>query len=284
VAAKALAAGADSTLVEPFYPGELTSILSRALARAVVPVAAALAEPLAPPPAAPAAAAPAPAEAAPDGASRRVERLAAGVAHSIRNPLQILELQLETVEGDDGVDVSAIRAELRRIAGVVEGLTRYGGHKRLNLAPADLSNLLTGVFVSRDVGAAGAEIGLRIGEARVEILADADLFRAGLEAVRNRAVRVTPLEGRISVRTRVRAEGDARTVEISVTDGGPALSADELAHVFDPYPDDSTLQDGTGLDLAAMSGIVRDHGGSVQALAAGETGTSILIRLPVRDG
>src|SRR6185503_16109415 len=98
-----------------------------------------------------------------------------------------------------------------------------------------------GVFASRDVGAGGAEITLRIGEARVEIPAAPELLRVGLELVRNRAVRVTPIEGKIRVRTKKRVEDGRRMVEITVDDGGAALTEEQRARLFEPFPDEQSV-------------------------------------------
>jgi signal transduction histidine kinase len=286
-AAQALALGADASLAEPFYPVELTAHAARARDRTTrettprVPATRGPAEdpPRAPPSAGAAAGSTTPAPT--DDVPGLAERLAGGVARSLGASLQALERQLAAGEPGDGVDVPAIRAEMRGLARLAEGLRRFAGHDGVTLRPTDVANLVTGVFMSRDVGAAGAEIGVRLGDARVEVLAEPDLLRAALEAVRNRAVRVTPPEGKISVRTRSRVEDGRRMVEISVTDGGPALTAEQRMRLFAPFPDEPGGDDDTGLEFAGLASIVREHRGSVSALAAGATGTIVVIRLPV---
>ena len=130
-------------------------------------------------------------------------------------------------------------------------------------------------------GAAGVVLAVATTDDPAEVLAAPGLLRAGLEHLRERAERVTPAGGRVEVRTQSRTEGGRRVVEVAVTDGGPRLADDRLARLFDPYPDAESVQDGTGLELAALAGIVRDHGGSISASAAG-IGTTILVRLPAR--
>jgi signal transduction histidine kinase len=209
-----------------------------------------------------------------------VQQLAAGVAHSIRNPLQILELQLGSVESDGKVDVPGMREQVRRIATVVDGLTRFSGHRNLPLRPVDIDQLVRGVFGPRP--GIGAPANVKASGEKIEVMAAIELLRAGLESLRSRAERLTPPNRSVEVRTQVRNDASRRFVEISVTDGGPPLPEDRRARLFEPYPEPDTVQDGTGLDLAALAGIVRDHGGSVSALAGQAGGTTIVVRLPVR--
>ena len=261
-AARALFLGADTCLPEPFYPGELTAIARRAAvvhARSVADT-------------------PAPAERESTGS---VEHLAGGLAHSIRNPLQILELHLGSAESDGVLDVPALRVEVLRIAGVIDELMRFAGSRGVALRALDVRQLVAQVFQPADQP--GAAIVVQQGDDPAIVLASEVLLRAGIETLRNRAVRVTPARGTITVRTRLVTEG-ARGVEIAVTDGGPAVSDERCAHLFEPYPDAASVQDGTGLELAGVAGVVRDHGGSIVARPQDGGGTSIIIRLPEGPG
>jgi signal transduction histidine kinase len=282
-AARALAFGADASLLEPFYGAELSAFVKRTLARSERTREAAMpAEPRPAVPEAPSPSAPVPAI-VPEDAGEVLVRLAAGMANAIRDPLEAIDDRLDAAEDGGVVDVVGLRADLVRIAGVVQGLLHFAVPHGLDLRPVDLANLVTGVFASRDVGAAGAEIAVRLSEARVEILAAPEALRTGLEMLRNRAVRVTPPEGKIKVKTRKRFEEGRRSVEITVDDGGAPLTEEQCARIFDPFPDQKSVDDGTGLELATLAGIVRDHGGTVSARAADATGTSIVVRLPMHD-
>jgi signal transduction histidine kinase len=264
-ASRALSLGADAYLPEPFYPGELIAIARRAAAGRVA------AKPLDAPPR----------TAQPGG----VEQLAAGVAHSIRNPLQILELQLGTAEGDGGlVDVPAMREQLRRISGVLDGLAKFAGRRDIALRPVDVTRLVSHVFSERVARASSPAFEVHAPAEPCVVQGSEELLRAGLKSLRDRAARVTPADGTVHVATSKRAEGARGIVEVAVTDGGPALTESARARLFDPYPDAATVQDGTGLELAALAGIVRDHGGTVAALAAETGGTTIVVRLPAEGG
>jgi len=267
-AAHALALGADACLPEPFYPGEILAIARRAAARAA--------------PGDHASPQPAPEPAAAPGGG--VEQITAGVAHMIRNPLQIIELLIETAESDGKkLDVVAMREQVERIEGVVEDLARCAGRRDAPFEPVDVGQLLERVFAKPKKKGVGPAFVVRTAEDKVEVLGAPELLRAALETLRQRAERTTPTDGRVDVRMQVRADGGRRVVEISVTDGGPRLADARRARLFEPFPDVETLQEGTGLELAALAGIVRAHGGSTSASSAGALGTTIVVRLPVRD-
>jgi signal transduction histidine kinase len=269
-AAHALAFGADASLPEPFYAGELLAIARRVMARTAAPGPPA-AETGAAPPAAP----PAP------GA---VENLAGGVAHMIRNPLQIIALQLETGEADGAVDVPGLREQIGRIEGVVEELARYAGGRSVAREPVDVGELVAHAFAARSKKkTAGPTITVKAADEKAETLGSAELLRGVFETLRRRADAVTPGDGKIDVRVQVRVDAGRRIVEVSVTDGGPRLADARRARLFDPFPDAETLRDGTGLELAALAGVVRDHGGAATASAAGPVGTTIVVRLPARE-
>ena len=273
-AARALELGADASLPEPFYPAELAAHAHRALARhehlrAGGSPAAPAAVPAPPTPA------PAPAE-----GGNPVEQIAVGVAHSIRNPLQILELMLGTAEAGDELDIPAMRRLLTRIANVVEDLTRFGERARVEPVSVDLTALLADVFApSRRRGAPRFEIEADEDLEGAAVRGAPDLLRTALRIVRDRAVRETPRGG--LVRVAVVREGD--WVELRVADAGPSLSADELARFFLPDPDTDTVQAGTWLEMAAFAGMIRNQGGSTHVVPGEENGVTVVIRLPAAD-
>lgn len=278
-AARALAAGAHAYLPEPFYPGELTALAAGVRARVARPTAetdqtsAAASETDRLPSAERRAASEA--RTAEPG---EVEALAAGVAHVIRNPLQILELLLGGAEdGLDDKDLAAIREQTGRIASVVAALSRYGGGRRIEHRSVDANELLRDAFAWPK----------RRGEPRINVDPDPDLgtlvgarepLREGLHAALARAVRVTPARASVSVRARER--GGVLTIDVA--DGGPTLDESALARLFHPSEDLEELNDGSWLELPSLASVIRSHGGSIRAEAGRDGGTTVVIRLPLR--
>jgi len=127
---------------------------------------------------------------------------------------------------------------------------------------------------------AAATIAVRADVAKADVVGSTELLREVFETLRRRAERVTPADGRIDVRIRVRTDGARRVAEVAVADGGPRLSDARRARLFEPFSDAAALQEGTGLELAAAAGVVKSHGGAISADATGEAGTTIVVRLP----
>jgi signal transduction histidine kinase len=116
----------------------------------------------------------------------------------------------------------------------------------------------------------GVEIRAALGEAREQVLADADRLQQVVSNLLSNAVKFTPRGGRVDVRVR----RDESRLWIEVTDTGEGIEPSFLPHVFDRMRQgDGTStrsQGGLGLGLAIVRHLVTLHGGRVQAESAGK--------------
>ena len=83
--------------------------------------------------------------------------------------------------------------------------------------------------------------------------------------------------GKLTVSTRA----GFGVVEIRFQDDGPGISKEHLRKIFDPFF--TTKADGTGLGLSISYGIVKEHGGEITVQSQVGSGTSFVVRLPVRQ-
>jgi signal transduction histidine kinase len=103
------------------------------------------------------------------------------------------------------------------------------------------------------------------------------------------AVQVSPRHGQVTVGGAATLAtppaylggAEARFVRISIIDEGPGISPDILPHVFEPFFTTKDVGEGTGLGLAVCYGIVRDHGGWIDAGNAPGKGAEIVVYLPM---
>jgi signal transduction histidine kinase len=95
-----------------------------------------------------------------------------------------------------------------------------------------------------------------------------------LNLVRN-AAEAGGAGGRVEVEVVAEADGGGR---ITVDDTGPGLSAEARARLFEPFF--TTKEAGTGLGLAVSQGIVRAHGGALEAGSSPAGGARFSLRLP----
>ncbi len=213
----------------------------------------------------------------------------AAIAHELRTPLTILRGQLQGFV--DGVFVPDIPS-LRGLVGQVESLSRIvddlkvltlvqNGRLELRLDTVDLAGEVEAVLatMAADLEAAGLVIVPDL--AAVGIRADGARIRQALTALLDNARRHA---GPGMLRLETRATRDHAILRVS--DTGPGLPWDRIAHVFEPFwrADDSRSRasGGTGLGLAVVKAIAQAHGGSVTAAAAEPKGAVFEIRLPRR--
>jgi len=263
VAAEMLAAGADATLLEPFYPGEITAHARRALALGAAPEPAGSGDVL---------------PAATSGATP-VQQIAVGVAHAVRNPLQIMELMIAGAEAGDELDLVTLREMMTRIAGVTADLARFADHRRSERRPVEVESLVREIF-SAVPDTAAPTVLLEVPQSHVVVMAEKELLRTAVELLRDRALRRTQIDGSIGVRVSV----EGSTVTIAVSDGGDTPDEAALAHFFEPDPDMGVVQRGYWLELAAFAGMVHAQGGAVDVAPGPETGITVTIRLQAADG
>ena len=70
---------------------------------------------------------------------------------------------------------------------------------------------------------------------------------------------------------------------LSVTDDGPGIPEDKLEMIFEPFYTTKPAGQGTGLGLAVVRGIVKDHGGTIAAERVLAGGTRFVVRLPTLE-
>jgi len=94
------------------------------------------------------------------------------------------------------------------------------------------------------------------------------------------ALRHTPIEGSVNVHARRTASG----VEVSVTDTGEGINAEDLPHVFESFyrgeKSRSRSTGGAGLGLAISRGIVQAHGGEIKVQSEAGLGSQFTFSLP----
>jgi signal transduction histidine kinase len=199
-------------------------------------------------------------------------RMAATLAHEIRNPLGGIQLFASMLRRDLQADADKVRV-LDRILGAVAGLDslvedmlEYGR----DLEPRKVRRPLAPVVeAALDLARAALE-GRRV-ELDVEGEADVDaemMGRAFLNLALNAAQAMGP-GGTLSVR--------GRGGEVAFADTGPGIPAEVLGRLFTPFT--TTKTKGTGLGLAIARRIVEAHGGAIEARNREEGGAVFTVRL-----
>ncbi|MGD0882366.1 MAG: HAMP domain-containing sensor histidine kinase [Acidimicrobiales bacterium] len=114
----------------------------------------------------------------------------------------------------------------------------------------------------------------------IEVTGDATGLRQVVDNLLGNVRAHTP-EG---TKTRVSVDADGSGAVVEVSDSGPGLAPDQVAHVFERFyrsdPSRSRLHGGAGLGLSIVSAIVAAHGGSASATSVLGQGSTFTVRLP----
>jgi two-component system sensor histidine kinase HydH len=214
-----------------------------------------------------------------------IGRLAAGVAHEIRNPLSSIkgfatyfkERYREIPEDKQTAEIMVQEVErLNRVVGqLLEFARPMSVERRSTGAQSLIQHSLR--MVESQSREKGIQVETRIDEGITRLMIDPDrmqqvllnLYLNGIEAMQKGGML------RVSVR---RIAGDTQGVEISVSDTGKGIGEEDLVHIFDPYF--TTRSSGTGLGLAIVHKVVESHGGEVRAESEKGKGTKVILTLP----
>lgn len=213
-------------------------------------------------------------------------QLAATVAHELRTPIAVLRATLEAMQ--DGIvqptpdALASLDEELVRLTRNVTDLQALSDaegadlsivHAQTDLAQvaADAAQALQPLYDSGDVT---LDRDLR----HVDVRGDADRLRQVVTNLLSNALKFTPRDGVVTMMVRS-CDGHA---ELTVTDAGPGIPAEDQALVFEPFWRGADAQgvSGHGLGLTIVAELVRAHGGTVDVHSEGGHGAAFVVRLP----
>ncbi len=219
-----------------------------------------------------------------------VGRLAAGVAHEIRNPLGALKGFLQyfqrklSLSEQDNTYLTVMVNEVDRLNSVISNLLEFARPKEPVLEPCNPGELLNHVLtlVEGDMSARQIEVSLLLADDLSEVPMDREqITQVVLNIVLN-AIQAVEAGGQIRIEAGRHADtvhSHAKHLEIVIADTGKGIAAEDLARVFDPFF--TTRKQGTGLGLAIAHSIIEQHRGEITVESIVGQGTTFRIRLPL---
>jgi PAS domain S-box-containing protein len=232
-----------------------------------------------------------------------IGQLTGGVAHDFNNLLTVIVGNLETIwrhappaDGKLRRAIDQVTRGAQRAVTLTQQLLAFSRRQPLNPKPTDINRLVGGMsdLVRRTIGEnIAVETVLAGGLWRVEI--DAHQLESALLNLAVNARDAMPEGGKLTIETanahldegyadRYPELTPGQYVALCVTDTGTGMSADVIAHAFEPFYTTKPIGQGTGLGLSQVYGFVKQSGGHVKLYSEVGQGTTVKIYLPRMTG
>ncbi len=221
-----------------------------------------------------------------------VGRLAAGVAHEVKNPLMTLSLGADYFLGrpagnpEEALLVRDMKEAVQRASSIINLLLDYSRPRPLEQAPEDLNHLIDNSL---------ALVRHQLQKAKVKVVRELEAELPPVSVDRTRiehvfvnlfqnACQAMPQGGTLTLRTSHAARpekdgGGTPRVRVEIEDTGRGIAAQDLPHVFDPFFTTREPGQGTGLGLAIVRRIMETHGGSISLANRAEGGVRATLEL-----
>ncbi len=216
-------------------------------------------------------------------------QLAAGMAHELNEPLASVLGFAELAQAAEGLP-EGVRADLGRIVSaslrardIVRQLRLFArqGPERRERTELNLVVKEAGFLMERHCARQGVTLRYALADQLPPVLVDGVQIHQVLTNLAFNAVHAMPGGGSLTLSTGPAADGG---VLLRVADTGSGMSAGVLAKALLPFYTTKGPEQGTGLGLSVVDGIVRAHGGSLQLRSQEGEGTEVLVVLPAAQG
>ncbi len=228
--------------------------------------------------------------------------MAAGFAHEINNPLQIMKSEqtlIQTILSDlkekgrieESEDLAELEDSVRQItlqtdrcAEITRSILRFGRQGESEAKDVSLQTFIPEVvaMIKKKAGVHGIRIEQELARDAPPVYVDSTQLQQVLLNLFNNAIDATIDKhgvegGEISVEA---ARSDDGKVKITVQDNGCGISSESLDKIFSPFFTTKPVGKGTGLGLSICYGIVGNMGGIMEVSSEQGIGTAMTIRLP----
>jgi two-component system NtrC family sensor kinase len=213
-----------------------------------------------------------------------IGQLAAGVAHELNEPLGTILGFAQLIQKQPGLpetvapDLEKIVITCLHAREIIRKLMLFARQMPPQKTRVDLNAVIEEALYLLESRCAGGGIALvrRLAPRLPEITADRSQLHQVLVNLAVNAIQAMPGGGTLTVGTQV----SGRHVVLSVEDNGIGMGEETLQRIFIPFYTTKDINEGTGLGLPVVHGIVTSHGGTIDVTSAPGVGTRFKIRLP----
>ncbi|WP_054032855.1 ATP-binding protein [Desulfatitalea tepidiphila] len=217
-----------------------------------------------------------------------VGRLAAGMAHSIRNPFTSVKMRLFSLgrslelDATQKEDFEVISQEIRHIDTIVQNFLEFSRPPKLVMQPISPSVIVDHVLqlLSHRLDSYGVKVDVVRSEMLPEVMADPEQLKEVLVNLIVNACEEMKSGGTIVIDECVELDNDQKMVVLYISDNGPGVSPANVEKIFQPFF--TTKDEGTGLGLSIAKRIVAEHGGTLALDPSDTAGATFIIHLPLK--
>jgi len=216
-----------------------------------------------------------------------VGRLAAAIAHEIRNPLTSIAGSVSMLSGVPEMNdehrrlLDIVTRESQRLNSIITDFLAYSRTKQYHFDKVDLIQLVEDTLTLMDHRMTAEKTGITIGRKfaahEALVIADGDKLKQVFWNLCENAVRAMKSGGTLTAAIEPLGED----WQVSFTDTGTGMTPQQIEKIFEPFQ--SNFEGGTGLGLAIVYQIVQAHEGKVWARSKPGQGTTFVLRLRQLD-
>jgi signal transduction histidine kinase len=222
-----------------------------------------------------------------------IGRLAAGVAHELRNPLTVIDGRLQLLEREVARDapdpeklgrhLTALAEASQRMRRIMDGLSSYSKPAKAEPVPLDVRGLLAAAreLVGYAARNQGVTVEVDAPDDLPPILGERSEMMQILVNLAMNAIEAMEGGGRLRLRARLdpATPGGRPIVVLEVEDTGPGIPPEKLATIWEPFY--TTKAEGTGLGLSIVRGLVdKQPGATISVRSLPGAGTTFTLRMP----
>ncbi len=212
-------------------------------------------------------------------------RIAAVVSHELNTPLANIALAADCLASGDGLEDSeeleTIRKEVNNASDIVKQVLGFSRLDEMELQQINVASVVDeAVRAVRDTSSVDADVEVSV--TPQDIHADEHhLYRAFVNIVKNAVLARDPDADRHHVA--VTSEVNDRELVVNIADSGVGMDAEVQAQADKPFFTTRAPGEGTGLGLYIARWIVERHGGTIDIESEPGEGTTVTVRLPLRE-
>lgn len=216
-----------------------------------------------------------------------VGRLAAGIAHELGAPLNVIDARAEQLleNADAGREkqiknLTIIRLQTARITHIVRQLLNLARPYNLRFETIEIAGLIESAL---EAFAPNEALKIEFAaENNLSISGDEDFLAQVFGNIFRNAAQAMNGSGTLNIEiNETKRDGGAKFIAVKISDTGSGITPDNLDKIFDPFYTTKDIGEGTGLGLAVSRRIVEEHGGSIKAENNPNGGAKFTVFLPM---